>query len=314
MSDPATGSDEAGRLRRIAATASLSLAVFLSLTKLAAAIATDSLAILTSLIDSLADIAASGITWFCVRISQQPPDHRHRYGHGKAESLSALAQAALVSGTAVFILVEAIQRFVDPVTIRASSVGYGVMLLAIVLTIALVLFQKHVIRKTGSQAIAADSLHYSADLATNLGVLLSIWLASGMGWLQADPVIALLIAGYLLFNATIIGRDAIDVLMDHELPGDRRETIKQIVSSNPDVEGFHDLRTREAGTTQFIELHVEIDANMTVEEAHNVTDALEREIFDAFPKAEVIIHQEPAGIEDERLDDVIAGRGKGGIE
>ncbi|MEZ5823410.1 MAG: cation diffusion facilitator family transporter [Geminicoccaceae bacterium] len=309
-SDATPAGKDGNRLRKLAASASFSLATFLALVKLVAAITTDSLAILTSLIDSLADIAASGITWFSVRISQQPPDRTHRFGHGKAESLSALAQAATVSGTALFHPDRGDQRSIGHD--RASAIGYAVMLLAIVLTIGLVAFQRYVIRETGSQAIAADSLHYRADLATNAAVLLSIWLASDLGWTWADPVFAVLIAGYLMFHAVVIGREAIDVLMDHELPGDRREAIKRIIGRHPDVEGFHDLRTREAGTTQFIELHVELDAQMSVEDAHNVTDALERDLFDAFPEAEVIIHQEPAGIEDARLDHVIAGKSREG--
>ncbi|MCB1971073.1 MAG: cation diffusion facilitator family transporter [Geminicoccaceae bacterium] len=300
-------------LRRIAAKASLGLALFLTLLKLAAAIATGSLAILTSLIDSLADIVASAITWFSVRVSQQPPDRTHRFGHGKAESLSALAQAALVSGTALFVLIEAVQRFIEPVAMRASTIGYSVMVVAIVLTFVLVAFQRHVIRRTGSKAIAADSLHYSADLMTNVAVLVSIWGSSTLGWTWVDPITALLIASYLLYHAVAIGRGAVDVLMDHELSGDKREAIKRIISHHPAVEDLHDLRTREAGSTQFIEMHIELDGEMTVNEAHKVTDALESELFRAFPDAEVIIHQEPAGIEDARLDHVIAGRTREGV-
>mgnify|MGYP001160601779 CR=1 FL=1 len=293
-------------LRRLAATASLAVAVTLALAKLAAAIATGSLAVLSSLIDSLADIVASAITFLSVQIAQQPPDRGHRFGHGKAESLSALAQSALIGGTALFVLIDAVRRLGDPRPVTAAGIGVAVIGFAIVATLALVAFQRHVVRRTGSQAIDADSVHYQADLATNLSVIASLLLGSWLGWLWVDPVMGAAIALYLGWHAIRIARGAVHVLMDHELPAETRQRIKDIVLAHPEVHGLHDLRTRESGATQFIELHIELDGALTVAAAHEITDAIEAELFAAFPMAEVILHQEPAGLDDARLDHRIA--------
>jgi ferrous-iron efflux pump FieF len=310
MAAPVTPA-RAAALRRHAATASLAVAVALALAKLAAAVVTGSLALLASLVDSLADIVASAITFTSVRIAQRPPDRGHRFGHGKAESLSALAQAALVAGSAGYILLDGAQRLMRPVPVAAAGIGIAVMLLAIVATGGLVAFQRRVVRLTGSPAIAADSLHYSADLATNLAVILSLLLAGplGLGW--TDPVIAAAVAAWLLWQALGIGRRAIDTLMDRELPPAERARIEALVRAHPEVHDLHDLRTREAGGTRFIELHVELDGAMTLQAVHAVTDALEAEIQGAFPEVEVIIHPEPAGLDDARLDDRIAAAGSG---
>ena len=294
------------RLQRFAAAASLSLATLLALLKLAAAVTTGSLAILSSLIDSLADIVASAITFVAVQISQQPPDRGHRFGHGKAESLSAMAQAALVAGSAIFVLIDAARRLGDPRAVESTSLGIAVMSFAIAATLLLVWFQRHVVRRTGSQAINADSVHYRADLLTNLTIIASLMVTQRFGWVGLDPLMGAAVALYLGWHAYGIGRDAVKVLMDHELPADTRQRIKEIVLSHAEVRGLHDLRTREAGATQFIELHIEINGAMSVAAAHDVADAIEAELFAAFPTAEVILHQEPAGLEDARLDHRIA--------
>ena len=293
-------------LQRVAAGSSLSLATLLAVLKLVAALATGSLAVLSSLIDSMADIVASAITFVAVQISQQPPDRSHRFGHGKAESLSAMTQAALVAGSAVFVLVDAVRRFGDPQPLRSTGLGIAVMAFAIVATLLLVWFQRHVVKVTGSQAINADSVHYRADLLTNLTIIASLVITQQLGWLWLDAAMGAAVALYLGWHAYGIGNDAVRVLMDHELPATTRQRIKDIVLAHPEVQGLHDLRTREAGATQFIELHLEIDGKMTVAAAHDVTDAIEAELFAELPTAEVILHQEPAGLEDARLDHRIA--------
>lgn len=294
------------QLQRFAAAASLSLATLLAILKLAAAVATGSLAVLSSLIDSLADIVASTITFVAVQISQLPPDRGHRFGHGKAESLSAMAQAALVAGSAIFVLIDAAGRLGDPRPVQSTSIGIAVMSFAIVATLLLVWLQRHVVRRTGSQAINADSVHYRADLLTNLTIIASLVVTQRFGWLWLDPVMGAAVALYLGWHAYGICRNAVEVLMDHELPPDTRQRIKEIVLAHPAVRGLHDLRTRQAGATQFIEFHIEIDGAMSVNAAHHVSDAIEAELFAAFPAAEVILHQEPAGLEDMRLDHRIA--------
>lgn len=289
-------------LKGLAATASLVVAIALTLAKLVAAVASGSAAILSSLVDSMADIAASAVTWLAVRIAQQPPDRRHRFGHGKAESLSALGLAALVTGSAIFVLVEAARRLLDPRPLQATGLAVAVMIVSILATAGLVAFQREVIRRTRSEAIAADRLHYASDFLSNVAVLVSLLLVERLGLFWLDPLVAVLVAGWLVKASWTIGRRSIDTLMDHELPTVDRARIEAIVRAHPEVVGFHDLRTREAGGVRFIEFHIELDGDMTVREAHHVTDALEHELRAAFPEAEIIIHQEPAGLEDARLD------------
>lgn len=299
--------EDPGRLQDLAATASVTVAVSLALLKLLASVLTGSLALLSSTVDSLADIVASSVTYLSVRVARQPPDRSHRFGHGKAEALSALAQAALVLGAALFILVEGVQRLLAPQPVRASGFGMLVVVVAILVTSALLALQRQVVARTGSQAIAADAVHYRADFLTNFATLLSLGLGRLEGWLWVDPAIAALIALYLGSHAAAIGRRAVDVLMDRELPAEVRARILDLVRADPEVRGVHDLRTRRAGRTVFIEMHVELDPEMTVRAAHDVADALERRLAEVFPEAEIIVHQEPAGIEDHRLDHVIAG-------
>ncbi len=299
---------DADRLKRLVATTSVVVAVALTALKLAVAALSGSAGVLASAVDSLSDVVASGITWFSVRIAQQPPDRRHRYGHGKAESLSALAQAAIVTGSAAFVLVDAAGRLVAPRAAIDTRLALLTMLVAIVVTAGLLAFQSWVVRRTGSQAIAADALHYKSDLATNLAVIVSLLLVEHTGLQWADPLAGAAVAAWLLYGAFSIGRMAVNTLMDHELPSAQRERIAAIVRAHPEVVSLHDLRTREAAGIPFIEFHIELDGDMTVREAHVVTDALEAELRSAFPDAEIIIHQEPAGLEDDRLDHRIQAR------
>jgi len=297
-----------GVLRRRAAVASVGVALILSAAKLAAWLATGSVAILSSLLDSLVDVAASALTLVAVGHAQRPPDRAHRFGHGKAEPLGALAQAAFILGSAAFLSFEAIARLTDPAPIRASGLGIAVMVGAIVLTLGLVAYQHRVIRRTGSLAIDADSVHYRGDLAITLGVIGTLVVAERYPWV--DPVVALAIAGYLVRSAWRIGRASLDVLMDRELPADDRRRIEAIVRADGQVRGLHDLRTRSSGTQAFIELHLELDGALSLAVAHRIADDVECALKEAFPGAEVVVHQEPAGLEDDRLDDRI-GQGRG---
>lgn len=302
---PSVTGDRSSLLVQRAALASVALALGLVLLKLTAALVTGSIAVLSSLVDSLADVVASAITWASVRVSRQPPDRAHRFGHGKAEALSAFAQSTLVLASALFVVTAAAQRAIDPRPVRAEAAGIAVMLAAMVLTGLLLAFQWHVVRRTGSQAIAADSLHYRADLATNLAVLVSLVVASRFGLPWLDGLTGIAIAFWLATGAARIGRQAIDTLMDRELPDPLRSKIEATVRAHPEVVDLHDLRTRRSGGTVFIEMHLELPPTMTVREAHAVCEAVEDELRALFPGAEIVLHQEPAGIADLRLDDRI---------
>lgn len=292
---------EAARLMRLATYASVGVASVLIVTKFVAWVMTDSVSLLSTLVDSLLDAAASVVNLIAVRHALQPADAEHRFGHGKAEPLAGLAQAAFIAGSAVFLLFEAGDRVVSPHMIVRAPVGYAVVVFSIVVTIALVLFQRYVVRKSGSVAISADSLHYQTDVLINGSVLVSIFLSSEMGIAHADPLFAIGIAVYIIYTASQIGKEALHILMDRELPDEDRERIKEVARSQPGVQGVHDLRTRSSGAQVFIQMHVEIDGDLPLREAHEIADRVEIEVGNAFPNAEVIVHQDPDDIDEDHF-------------
>jgi ferrous-iron efflux pump FieF len=296
------------RLNHLAAIASIAVAALLIGAKLAIWIVTGSVAILGSLVDSGIDAIASLVTLISVRQAAQPPDRAHRYGHGKAEPLGAFAQAGFVLGSALFLASEAIRRLITPEPIRQTELGIVVLLFAITLTAGLIAFQRYVVRRTGSIAIRADSMHYRSDLLMNVAVIAALLLTEATGLLIIDPLIGLAIVGVLLYMALAVARHALDMLMDRELPAEQRAQIRQLVLAHPEARGLHDLRTRRAGTDVFIELHLEIAGNLSLEQAHEITDQVEARLREAFPDADILVHQEPAGLKDERLDAKIAAR------
>jgi len=280
------------QLLRLATGASVTVAGVLIAGKLAAWLATGSVTVLASLVDSMMDAVASLINLTAVRYSLQPADDEHRFGHGKAEALAGLGQATFIAGSALFLLLEAVNRLVNPQPLEAMAAGIGVMGFAVVATLVLLAIQRHVVRLTASTAIKADSLHYATDLATNLATIAALVLASA-GWTGADPLFALAIAIYIFYSAFGIGRDAVGLLMDKELPDDVRVRIRDLAFSRPEVLGIHDVRTRQAGHQYFVQLHIELDDNLPLRDAHAVADAIETAITGAFPGSEVIVHQDP---------------------
>jgi len=279
-------------LLKLATRASVATAVVLVIVKLGAWWITESVAVMASLIDSMMDGMASLLNLFAVRLALQPADEDHRFGHGKAEPLAGLAQAAFVAGSAVFLVLHAVDRLVHPQPVLATGVGISVMIFAALATLVLLAIQRHAIKATGSTAIRADSLHYVADLLTYLSVIVALFLA-GLGVRGVDPVIAIIIAVFILFSAWQIGRDSIDMLMDRELPDEDKGHIFEIARRHPEVVGIHELRMRRAGQTHIIQLHLEMDGNMPLAEAHVISDEVEAEILQKFPGADVLIHQDP---------------------
>ena len=284
------------RLIRRAARASLAVAAVLIVVKFAAWLATGSVAVLSSLVDSALDAIASAVNFIALRHALQPADREHRFGHGKAEAIAGLAQSAFVAGSALFLTVESVSRLIRPQEIAYGGAGIAAILLSMVLTFALVRFQSFVVARTGSTAIGADSLHYRADLLVNAAIVGALAAATWLDTSPIDPLVALLVAGYILRSAWAIMRTALDGLMDRELPDADRARIVAIVRSHPEVRGVHDLRTRRAGIQPFVQLHLALDGSMTLLEAHTVSDRVEAAIVAAFPGAEVIVHQDPEGI------------------
>lgn len=287
--------DKDEQLLTWATRAAVAVAAGLLLLKAAAYMVTDSVAILSSLIDSMLDMAASAINLYAVKQAMAPPDAEHRFGHGKAEPLAGMAQAAFISGSALFLLFEAVRRLLAPQAVNHSSLGITVMLITIVATLLLVSFQKYVVRKTGSVAIDADSLHYSGDLVMNSAVIVALLLDTS-AFPLADPIIAIVIACWIAWMAWRIGIKALDQLMDHELPEQDRDNIVAIVQQQEGCLGLHDLRTRRAGRDVFIQLHLDLDGKLPLHEAHHIAEAVEAAIQAAYPKAEILIHQDPVTV------------------
>jgi ferrous-iron efflux pump FieF len=291
--------DKAKQLR-IATYSSVATALLLVSMKLGAWLMTGSVSILASLMDSLMDSAASTLNLLAVRYSLVPADEEHRFGHGKAEPLAGLAQAAFISGSAVFLILHAVERLRFPRVLEDVGIGVAVMVVSIVLTALLLLIQRRAIQKTQSTAIRADALHYATDLLTNLSVIVALLLAS-YGWVWADSAMAIGVAAYIFYSAGRIGYEAVQHLMDRELGPEIEEQILTIARREPEVRGIHDLRTRQSGQMRFVQLHLELDGDLALVRAHSIADRIEREIAALLPDAEVIIHQDPSDVT-ERVD------------
>ena len=277
--------------------AAVAVAAILIALKTIAYIFTDSIAMMASLADSALDIFASSINLIAIRSTLTPADAEHRFGHGKAEPLAGLLQSAFIFGSVAFLIIESASRLIAPHRIEQGGLALGVMAVSIVLTVALVIFQRFTVARTKSVAIGADLMHYAGDLLTNLGVVLGVVLSTQFGFLKADPVIGIVVAAILAYSAWHVLRQSYNQLMDRELPDEDRAKIKTIVMANAEVRNLHDLRTRAAGVHNFIQFHIELDPAISITRAHEISDEVEAAVCAAFPTAEVIIHQDPAGLE-----------------
>jgi len=282
-----------GRLMRLATMASIAAATSIVLVKVVAWLITDSLSLLSSLVDSVLDILASLVTFAAVRYALRPADDDHRFGHGKAEDIAAFAQSAFIAGSGLFIGIEAIKRLIQPHPLEHHMVGIGVMLFSIVVTLCLLVFQHYVIARTHSTAIKADALHYRSDLFVNLAVIIAFLGSWYFQWEALDPLFALGIAFYVFHAAWKVGRGAFDNLMDKEFPDEQRNKIIQAVLEHKHVLGVHDLRTRGSGATPFIQFHLELKGDLKLRDAHRISHEVEEKVLTLFPHAEITIHQDP---------------------
>lgn len=290
---------ERSALTRSAAIASILTALFLVILKLWATWQTGSTAMLGSLADTALDLIASLATLVGVYVAAQPADEDHRFGHGKAESLSAIFQVMLIALSASGIAFSAIRRIVEGGRTEAAPAGITVSVVAIVVTLALLAWQRHVIRKTGSVAISADHVHYQSDLLLNVAVIAALVLDQYAGFGLADPLFGLAIAGWLLWGAWRAAAEAIDHLMDREWPEEKRQRFVQLAAMHPELNNLHDLRTRTSGHRDFVQFHVDMPAQMTVEQAHDIIERVEQDLAGHFPDMELLIHIDPAGHVDE---------------
>lgn len=275
-----------------AAMASLATAITLLLAKLGAWSASESASVLSSLLDSMMDIAASLVNFFAVRYALMPADDDHPFGHTKAEGLAALIQSAFIMGSAAALMIHVVDRLFDPQPLQALEESIGIMLFSAALTAVLVVYQRWVARKTGSLAIKADSAHYYGDILTSIAVVFAL-LAAYWEHYWLDPVVAILIGGVLVHSVYEIVAEALKVLMDQAMSDEDEKRLAATIHSVDGVYGFHDLKTRQAGAVQFIQMHLDLDGNQSLSQAHSIGDAVEQRILQQFPRAEVLIHHDP---------------------
>lgn len=289
---PENHNSGSSRLLLLAGLSSVFTAVVLIALKLVAWLMTGSVSLLASLIDSVMDSLASLVNLLAIRYALEPPDTEHRFGHGKAEALAGLGQSVLIGISSFYLGYESIQRLMAPEALSATGVGVLVMVISTLATLGLIRFQRYVIARTRSTAISADSLHYVTDVAVNISVIMALAASFyGVHWL--DGAVGLVIAFYILRAALQIGHEAIQLLLDHELPAEVRREIVAIVNQHPAVLGCHDIRTRESGRTWYVQLHVEMDENLTLRAAHDLGEVIREDITRKFAEAEVLIHHDP---------------------
>jgi ferrous-iron efflux pump FieF len=283
-------------LKSSAARLSIAAAAFLIALKTATGWLTGSISVWASLLDSAMDIFASAINYYALRAAARPPDEDHRYGHGKAESLAGLFQSFVIGASGCFLMFEAVRRLVTPRPTAQEWLGVGTMAVATAVSIALVARLKSVARKTDSPALAADAVHYATDVYTNAAALFALLAVAVTGWTPADPLVSMLISAFILRSAFDVARDSVDVLMDRRLPRAIDAQVASVVERfrAEGVLGFHDLRTRRSGSHKFIDLHLEVEADQSLRQAHDLSVRVLRAIEAEIPRSRVQIHTDPA--------------------
>lgn len=296
---------ERSQLTQRAAFISLLVAFVIIAMQLYAYYMTNAMVVLASVLESVMDAIASATALFALYTAHRPADHNHRYGHGKAEPLVAMGQAAFIAGSGIYFIIQSASRIINPEPVRETGFGITVMLISSALIVALLFYQHKIVLRTQSLSIKADFLHYLNDIIVNGLVMVSLWLGGSRDWPWLDGTASIIIASYIMFSAYRLGKTAVDELMDLELNTEHRQRILSIMKSHKAVEGIHDLRTRRSGPDIFIEAHVEMSAHMSLQAVHHVTDMIENALRMEFPTAHITLHQEPAGIQDEKLDEQI---------
>lgn len=280
---------------KLASTAAVIAALSMILVKASAWVNTGSASVLATLTDSIFDISASVINFFVVRYSITPADNEHRFGHGKAESLAGLIQGAFLIGSAILLIFHSVSLLGSTTDVKNVDSGITAVVISIVITLVLVLIQTIAVKQTNSVAIKADSIHYKGDLLMNIGVIIALVLTA-KGFSSVDAWVAILIALYLIYGAFSVIVESVQSLMDRELSDKEKQSIKSIIESNKQVLGFHDLRTRRSGGTIFIQLHLELDDNLPLIQAHEISEQVEDKLMSTFPGADVLIHLDPKSV------------------
>jgi cation diffusion facilitator family transporter len=286
---------ESAALTRRVTLLSVIVATVLIAAKVGALMLSGSVALMASLADSGLDLVASLITFFAVRYAAAPPDPEHRFGHGKAEAFASLMQGGLVFASAALIGQEAIRRLMHPTAVAAGGWAIAAMALSTVLTLVLIRAQSRVLKATASVAVHGDRAHYLADLASNIVALLGIAVAAATGFHAADALAGLAVAGWLVWGAVSVFQEASKQLMDRELSTEARAHIVALITADPRITDVHQLRTRASGPYVHLQMHADLDPELSLEEAHSVIVSAEKRVLEAFPSADIIIHPDPRG-------------------
>lgn len=302
-----TQAEQNNRLKKSAVIAGVLLSLSLIIIKFVAFLKTNSLAIFSSFVDSLTDLLASLISFAAVYFSTKPASLSHRYGYGKSEALSALLQAIFVGASGIYVIFDGIKRLIYPVDITEIDSGITIMGLSILGTAVLVIYQTYVANKTNSLAVKADRAHYTVDFLTNSTVIISLLLVRFVKFSYFDVIAAIFISVYLLYNAYTLAQEALEQITDKELSMEIREHIKDIVKSSLGIHGMHDFRSRSLGDIYYFEFHIELDGAISLQKAHELTEAVENKIYSAYPGCQILIHQDPVGIKENRLDHQLDG-------
>ena len=287
-------------LVRSASIASLLVASTLIVLKYYGWVTTNSVSLLGSLADSLIDFLASVFVFVAISYSILPADAKHRFGYGKSEGLAAFVQSLLIGISGIYVCFEAIKRLLNPSQINQPSTAIWIILVSIILTLALVMYQKYVVKKSKSIAIESDRYHYLTDTYINLSVLFSIAITGWTRFVFIDALVGLLISGVILYTSVTLLKKSFKILLDQEIQSDDRDRIREIALDHPKVLGFHDLRTRDTGREYIIQFHLELDPNMSLLESHEITDEVTDNVLKLYPDSELIIHTDPLGIDEER--------------
>ena len=287
-------------LIRSASIASLLVASTLIVLKYYGWVATTSVSLLGSLADSLIDFLASVFVFIAISYSLLPADAKHRFGYGKSEGLAAFIQSLLIGISGIYVCFEAIKRLLNPSQINQPSIAIWIVLISIVLTLTLVMYQKYVVKKSKSMAIESDQYHYLTDIFINLSVLFSIVITGWTRFVFIDALVGLLISGVVLYTSVTLLKKSFKILLDQEIQSDDRDRIREIALDHPKVLGFHDLRTRDTGRKYIIQFHLELDPNMSLLESHEITDEVTDNVLKLYPDSELIIHTDPLGIDEVR--------------
>ena len=288
------------RLVKSASIASLLVASTLIVLKYYGWETTTSVSLLASLADSLIDFLASVFVFIAISYSILPADAKHRFGYGKSEGLAAFVQSLLIGISGFYVCFEAIKRLLNPSQINQPSIAIWIILVSIVLTLTLVMYQRYVVKKSKSIAIESDQYHYFTDTFINLSVLFSIIITGWTRFVFIDALVGLLISGVVLYTSVTLLKKSFKILLDQEIQSDDRDRIREIALDHPKVLGFHDLRTRDTGRKYIIQFHLELDPNMSLLESHEITDEVTDNVLKLYPDSELIIHTDPLGIDEER--------------